>query len=325
MLRDALARSSNLATVNLLNGSIRKTPLASLDYVCAVALELKLYQECVRYYPFILGAQPIRPVDLAAFYATIANEGVRPTPHVIAKVTRGKATVFADETPTDASVSSTDRAAFYQLKTMLQGVLARGTASSISHLAPYVAGKTGTTSDENDIWFAGFTNEVTVVVWIGYDNATGTRRTLGTGATGGSIAVPIFEKVIEAVWAGGVKKTPLSPASTAALASLTCESSGRGHSDADRLPECYRKDPSRKIASNATESTKLHRRIRPVVRAKQAAEFGCDPRTCATNPFQQREWKMWPGFGERPQQAAQPRRAPVPQQPARSGFFFGSW
>src|SRR3954471_11952246 len=77
----------------------------------------------------------------------------------------------------------------YQLKSMMQGVLARGTAHAISGLAPYVAGKTGTSDDENDAWFVGFTNDVTVSVWLGYDNATGKRRTLGGGATGGGVAV----------------------------------------------------------------------------------------------------------------------------------------
>ena len=84
------------------------------------------------------------------------------------------------------TINSVGRAAFYQLKTMLQGVLTRGTARAIAGLAPYVAGKTGTSDEENDAWFVGFTNDVTVAVWIGYDNADGTRRTLGRGATGGS-------------------------------------------------------------------------------------------------------------------------------------------
>ena len=83
-------------------------------------------------------------------------------------------------------MASVDRAAFYELKTMMQGALARGTAHAISGLAPYVAGKTGTSDEENDAWFVGFTNDVTVAVWLGYDNATGMRRTLGSGATGGA-------------------------------------------------------------------------------------------------------------------------------------------
>ena len=61
----------------------RASPEASLDRLCELALEAQIYRECVRYYPFVLGAQPVRPIDLAAFYAAIANEGVRPSPHVV--------------------------------------------------------------------------------------------------------------------------------------------------------------------------------------------------------------------------------------------------
>src|SRR5262249_61037647 len=91
-------------------------------------------------------------------------------------------------------------AAFYPLKAMRQGVLARGTARAIAGLSPYVAGKTGTSDEENDAWFVGFTNDVTVAGWIGYDNADGKRRTLGGGSTGRHLPVPIFEPVIQAAW-----------------------------------------------------------------------------------------------------------------------------
>src|SRR5438034_6916645 len=85
-LRRALENSRNLATVHLLDGGIESSPEASLDRLCALAMEAQIYKDCVRYYPFVLGAQPVRPVDLAAFYAAIANEGVRPSPHVIDSV-----------------------------------------------------------------------------------------------------------------------------------------------------------------------------------------------------------------------------------------------
>ena len=81
-LRRALENSRNLATVHLLDGGIEKKPEASLDRLCDLAVEAQIYRECVRYYPFVLGAQPVRPIDLAAFYAAIANEGLRPTPYV---------------------------------------------------------------------------------------------------------------------------------------------------------------------------------------------------------------------------------------------------
>jgi membrane peptidoglycan carboxypeptidase len=88
-------------------------------------------------------------------------------------------------------------------------------------LAPYIAGKTGTSEDENDAWFAGFSNEVTVVVWVGYDNGSGDgRRTLGGGETGGHVAVPIFRQIIEASWADYAPRTPLAPPSAEARRNL---------------------------------------------------------------------------------------------------------
>jgi membrane carboxypeptidase/penicillin-binding protein len=96
---------------------------------------------------------------------------------------------------------------------MLAGVVERGTAAAARDLAPYVGGKTGTSEDENDTWFAGFTNDVTIVVWVGYDNAEGTRRTLGQGSTGASVALPIFQTIIRAAWANGVPKVALAPPS----------------------------------------------------------------------------------------------------------------
>ena len=138
-----------------------------------------------------------------------------------------------------------DKVSFYQLKTMLQGVLARGTARSLSHMAPYVAGKTGTTDGENDAWFVGFSNEVTVAVWVGYDNADGHRRTLGSGRTGGNVAIPIFEPVMQAVWSHHAPKTALRPPSPEAKRHLVVTRSERKDSKSGKvalLPEYLRRD-----------------------------------------------------------------------------------
>ncbi len=244
-LRRALENSRNLATVHLLDGGIEKTPEASLDRLCAIAVEAQIYRECVRYYPFVLGAQPVRPIDLAAFYATIANEGRRPSPYVLESIERNGSVVYRHDPNLAVTVDSVDRAAFYQLKTMMQGVLARGTARSMASLSPYVAGKTGTSDDENDAWFVGFTNEVTVAVWIGYDNATGKRRTLGGGATGGGVAVPIFEPIIQAVWTHYSPKTALAPPSPEAKRQLACQSIDVESGEPTRgngFTECFRID-----------------------------------------------------------------------------------
>ena len=62
--------------------------------ICKLAIEAQVYPKCERYYPFVLGAQPVRPIDLAAFYAAIANEGKRPTPHVIEQITQDGREVY---------------------------------------------------------------------------------------------------------------------------------------------------------------------------------------------------------------------------------------
>ena len=239
-LRAALENSRNLATVHLLDGGIENKPEASLKRLCDLALEAQIYHECVHYYPFVLGAEPVRPIDLAAFYAAIANEGMRPVPYVVESIDRDGARIYQHR-PASVAITSVDHAAFYQLKSMMQGVLARGTARSIANLAPYVAGKTGTSDNENDAWFVGFSNEVTVAVWLGYDNAD-KRRTLGGGATGGGVAVPIFEPVIEAVWAHVTPRTALAPPSAEAKQHLSCTSAGSG------ISECLRKDAKGRIA-----------------------------------------------------------------------------
>lgn len=211
-LRRALENSKNQVTARLLDGVIDSRPEDSLQRVCTLALEAELYAECERYYPFVLGAQPVRPIDLAALYAAIANEGGRPSPYVLESVEEKGRLLYRHEARAPVRIRSADRVAFYQLKTMLQGVVARGTASAMRSLAPYVAGKTGTSENENDAWFAGFSNDVTVVVWVGNDNADGKRRTLGRGQTGGRVAVPIFEAIMKAAWATR-PRTPLAPPS----------------------------------------------------------------------------------------------------------------
>jgi penicillin-binding protein 1A len=252
-LRRALENSRNLATARLLDGGIASKPEASLNRLCELAIEAQIYRECLRYYPFVLGAQPVRPVDLAAFYAAIANEGLHPAPYVVDSIERDGDTIYRHQQTSQVTIRSVDRAAFYQLKTMLQGVLARGTARAISGLSPYVAGKTGTSDDENDAWFVGFTNEITAAVWIGYDNADGKRRTLGGGSTGGGVAVPIFEPVIQAVWANVAPKTALAPPSSEARRQLACKSVDLDSGEARSAPgktvsECFRLDAKGKVA-----------------------------------------------------------------------------
>ncbi|MDC7787935.1 penicillin-binding transpeptidase domain-containing protein, partial [Rhodoplanes sp. TEM] len=218
-LRLGLEYSKNLVTAQLLDGGISSDPTQSLAKVCELALEAQVYRDCIGYYPFVLGAQPVRLIDLAAFYAAVANEGMRPDPYAVEEVEEQGKTVYRHQGDLRA-LAGGDRVAFVQLKSMLQGVLARGTARAIAGLSPYVAGKTGTSDDENDAWFVGFSNDVTVAVWVGYDNADGKRRTLGGGQTGGSVAVPIFSAIMDQVWAKVARKAPLAPPSREAQRQL---------------------------------------------------------------------------------------------------------
>ncbi|MBM1174168.1 penicillin-binding protein 1A [Microvirga arabica] len=219
-LRRALENSKNLVTARLLDGAIETRPEESLERVCELALEAQLYLECTPHYPFVLGAQPVRMLDLAAFYAAIANEGAMPVPHAIEAVEQGGQVIYGRKARPLTRLGSADAAAFYQLKSMLQGVLERGTARSLKTLAPYAAGKTGTSDKENDAWFVGFTNDVTIAVWVGHDNADGKRRTLGRGQTGGKVAAPIFQAILQAAWEYHAPKAPLSPPSPQAAKQL---------------------------------------------------------------------------------------------------------
>jgi membrane peptidoglycan carboxypeptidase len=88
----------------------------------------------------------------------IANDGARPQPHSIDSIDEFGQTIYEFPNTPPSISDAADPASFYQLKTILQGVVERGTARAISSLSPYVAGKTGTTEDAVDGWFVGFTS-----------------------------------------------------------------------------------------------------------------------------------------------------------------------
>ncbi len=313
-LRRALENSKNLATANLLNGGIDVSPALSLDRICALAMEAQIYRDCVRYYPFVLGAQPVRPIDLAAFYAAIANEGMRPSPYAIESIERQGETVYRHAPTTNGRIASADPASFYQLKTMLQGVLQRGTARSIARLAPYVGGKTGTTDGENDAWFVGFTNDVTVAVWVGYDNADGKRRTLGGGQTGASVAIPIFEPIIQAVFAYQAPRTPLSGPSPEARRLLVAVRGDADEDDSGRAGrgtvEYLRRDRN----GQARDS-------RYLLVPRDEAELMQEPRDYYY--YGENRFQPWGSWGQPQPSTRPPPYGAAPRQPPATGGLFG--
>jgi membrane carboxypeptidase/penicillin-binding protein len=192
----------------MLDGGIAVSAPESLVIVGRLGVVAQLYEHCERFYPFVLGALPGRPIYLAAFSAAISNEGARPTPHLIESIEQDGKALYRKR-PAMTWIGSADRASFFQLKTLLQGVVARGTAARLSAQSRYIAGKTGTSDEWNDAWFAGFDNDVTITVWVGYDNAKG-KRTLGSGQTGSRVALPIFDQIMQTVWATYGPKTELA-------------------------------------------------------------------------------------------------------------------
>jgi penicillin-binding protein 1A len=255
-LRSGLENSRNLVTARLLDGGIADTPEESLDKICALAVEAKIYPQCERYYPTVLGSQPVRPLDLAVFFATIANEGGRPTPYLIESIHQDGREVYRYARQPLAPLTLADRPALFQLKTIMQGVVARGTAASISKLSPFVAGKTGTSTDENDAWFVGFSNHVTVAVWVGYDNADmRQRRTLGGGRTGANVALPIWTQIMQSVWTNYAKQEPLRGPSPEAAKLLVARPADLqtgerldGRNSRGNFIEYFRADASGRIA-----------------------------------------------------------------------------
>ena len=177
----------------------------------------------------------------------------------------------------------------------------------IAGLAPYVAGKTSTSDDENDAWFVGFTNDVTVAVWVGYDNADGKRRTLGGGSTGGAVAVPIFDSIIHAVWANVTLKTELAgrrlkltasssvnrlisnPAISALVAVEVFLNASASMPRARYLihnTSCCRAKPPQRMAKSAYPESARAPRARPIRNTRSRTPRSDDPTGRARQPRQ---------------------------------------
>jgi penicillin-binding protein 1A len=313
-LRRGLENSVNMVTAHLLDGGISVDPEKSLDEVCATAVAAKIYTDCVRYYPFVLGAQSVRMIDLAGFYAAVANEGALPQPHAIESIETDGHTVFQYPNTPLPFIAAADRAAFYQLKTMLQGVVARGTARAIGGLSPYVAGKTGTTEDAVDGWFVGFTNDVTIAVWVGYDNGDGKRRSLGGSATGARVALPIFEPILQTIWAQGIApKAPLNGPSQEAqrhLVDLPIEYySGSRVNGKGNFVEHFRLGADGRLAETQYQL---------VSQQETYTERSPDPA--------EQSWGSW-GWGSSQERGSSyyPGQQAPQQQPVARGFFAPPW
>jgi membrane carboxypeptidase/penicillin-binding protein len=207
-MRRALEHSKNLATARLLDGGIASEPARASTRICKLAIEAQVYPKCERYYPFVLGAQPVRPIDLAAFYAAIANEGKRPTPHVIEQITQdGREVYKANESFTPLARSIRRRCS--SSARCCRAWWRRGTAARLSSLSAFIGGKTGTSDDFNDAWFAGFSNDVTDRGLGRLRQRQGQAHAWPSARPVGKVALPIFESIMKAAWATYAPQTPL--------------------------------------------------------------------------------------------------------------------
>ena len=132
-----------------------------------------------------LGSVDLTPMEMAGAYATFANDGWHSEPTFIVQVTDSQGNILLDNTPKPRLVL--DQWAVASLNSVLQGVINRGTATRAQIGRP-AAGKTGTTSSERDIWFAGYTPDLATAVWVGNDDYT----PLTYGSTGGTTVAPIW-------------------------------------------------------------------------------------------------------------------------------------
>jgi penicillin-binding protein 1A len=123
------------------------------------------------------------------------------TPYSVLRVTDREGNVLEDNRPEPRDAIRADTA--YMLTNLLRGVVQRGTAAKAASLDWPIGGKTGTTDDFSDAWFIGFDPDITLGVWVGYDQ----KKPLGSGMTGAEAALPIWINIMKA-WIGDRKDAP---------------------------------------------------------------------------------------------------------------------
>ena len=185
-MRTALMKSKNLVSIRILNNIGTKY---AQGYVTKFGFDAARQPA---YLPMALGAGQVTPLQMATGYSVFANGGYRVNPYLIADITDPRGAVVSHPQPLVAGESAplaiTPRNA-YVMNSLLQSVAQRGTGASTNQLKRTdLAGKTGTTNDSHDAWFAGYQHSLVAIAWIGYDSP----RSLGDKETGGGLALPVW-------------------------------------------------------------------------------------------------------------------------------------
>jgi len=192
-LHVALAKSKNMVSIRILRSI--GTGFAQ-QWIGRFGFEAEKHPA---YLTMALGAGSTTPLQMAAAYSVFANGGYRISPMLISRLTDSKGKLLLESKPPalDESMRTLDARNAFVMTSLLQEVARSGTAAKAQQLLkrPDVYGKTGTTNDSMDAWFAGYNPTLTAVVWIGYDNP----RKLGAGAgeTGGGLALPIWIELMQ--------------------------------------------------------------------------------------------------------------------------------
>ncbi|REG60173.1 penicillin-binding protein 1A [Paraburkholderia sp. BL6669N2] len=185
-MRTALQRSKNLVSIRILNQIGTKY---AQQYITRFGFDADRHPA---YLPMALGAGLVTPLQMAGAFSVFANGGYRINPYLIAEVTDQRGMVVAHAQPLVAAQSAPhaiEPRNAYVMNSLLQSVAQRGTGAKTNVLKRTdLAGKTGTTNDSRDAWFAGYQHTLTAIAWIGYDNP----RSLGDKETGGGLALPVW-------------------------------------------------------------------------------------------------------------------------------------
>ncbi len=186
-LREALVRSRNPVAVELGQS-------LGMDRVIETARAAGIDTPIRPFPSSAIGASEVQPLDLAAAFLVFNNGGVRMDPRFVVRVADADGrTVW--EPRVRAPEPVLDPGVVYIVRDMLREAVDRGTAAPVRRFVPErvpVAGKTGTTNDNTDVWFVGMTPELVSAVWLGFDQP----RPISRSAAGGSLAAPVFGRMM---------------------------------------------------------------------------------------------------------------------------------
>ncbi|MBR8065246.1 penicillin-binding protein 1A [Burkholderia ambifaria] len=204
-MRTALQRSRNLVSIRILNHIGTKY---AQQYITRFGFDADRHPA---YLPMALGAGQVTPLQMAGAYSVFANGGFRVNPYLIAEVTDPNGAIVARAQPLIAEQNAPraiDARNAYVTNSLLQSVAQRGTGARTNVLKRTdLAGKTGTTNDSHDAWFAGYQHTLAAIAWIGYDNP----RSLGDRETGGGLSLPVWIEYMGAALKGVPEFKPTMP------------------------------------------------------------------------------------------------------------------